>query len=58
MQILDNINNTVGDDLKKIIHRGSKVSIAACFSIYAYRKLTAIPVKNASIQPYRINHRY
>ncbi len=40
MQILDNINTTVLDDLKKIIHRGSKVSIAAaCFSIYAYREL-------------------
>lgn len=40
MQILDNINNTVRDDLKKIVHRRSKVSIAAaCFSIYAYQEL-------------------
>lgn len=40
MQILDNINNTVRDDLKKIVHRGSKMSIAAaCFSIYAYQEL-------------------
>ncbi len=40
MQILDNINNTVRDDMKKIVHRGSKVSIAAaCFSIYAYQEL-------------------
>lgn len=40
MQILDNINNTVRDDLKKIVHRGSKISIAAaCFSIYAYQEL-------------------
>ncbi len=40
MQILDNINDTVRDDLKKIVHRGSKISIAAaCFSIYAYQEL-------------------
>lgn len=40
MQILDNINNTVRDDLKQIVHKGSKVSIAAaCFSIYAYEEL-------------------
>ena len=40
MQILDNVNNTVRNDLKKIIHKGSKVSIAAaCFSIYAYKEL-------------------
>lgn len=40
MQILDNISNTVRDDLKEIIKKGSKVSIAAaCFSIYAYQEL-------------------
>ena len=40
MQILDNVINTVRDDLKNNIKRGSKVSIAAaCFSIYAYREL-------------------
>ena len=40
MQILDNINSTVRDDLKKIMRKGSKVSIAAaCFSIYAYQEL-------------------
>lgn len=40
MQIIDNVNNKVKDDLKSIIHRGSKVSIAAaCFSIYAYQEL-------------------
>lgn len=40
MQILDNISNTVRDDLKKVIRKDSKVSIAAaCFSIYAYQEL-------------------
>ncbi len=40
MQIFDNINDTIRDDLKKIVHRGSKVSIAAaCFSIYAFQEL-------------------
>lgn len=40
MKILDNITNTVRDDLKKEIRKGSKVSIAAaCFSIYAYQEL-------------------
>lgn len=40
MRILDNVNNTVKDDLKQQIHHSSKVSIAAaCFSIYAYQEL-------------------
>ncbi len=40
MKILDNINNTVRDDLRVEIKRGSKVSIAAaCFSMYAYQEL-------------------
>ena len=40
MQIIDNITNTLKDDLQVTIKRGSKVSIAAaCFSIYAYKKL-------------------
>ena len=39
MQILDNINNTIKDDLKEV-KKGSKISIAAaCFSIYAYQEL-------------------
>lgn len=39
MQILDNINQTVRSDLQASIKKGSKVSIAACFSIYAYQEL-------------------
>ncbi len=40
MKNLDNILNTVRDDLQDTIKRGSKVSIAAaCFSIYAYQEL-------------------
>ena len=40
MKILDNINNTVRDDLQVEIKRGSKVSVAAaCFSMYAYQEL-------------------
>ena len=37
---IDNINNTIAEDLKKTIRKGSKVSIAsACFSIYAFEAL-------------------
>lgn len=40
MKILDNITNTVCEDLKTEIKRGSSVSIAAaCFSMYAYEEL-------------------
>ncbi|MDO4383399.1 MAG: helicase-related protein [Eubacteriales bacterium] len=40
MKILDNINNTVRDDLQTEIKKGSKVSIAAaCFSMYAFKEL-------------------
>lgn len=40
MQILDNVNNTVKEDLAKTISKGDKISIAAaCFSIYAYEAL-------------------
>ena len=40
MKILDNISNTVCDDLRAEIKRGSRVSVAAaCFSIYVYQKL-------------------
>ena len=40
MQIIDNVNETVGKHLANDIRRGSRLSIAAaCFSIYAYREL-------------------
>lgn len=40
MKILNNINDTVRDDLLITIEKGSKISIAAaCFSIYAYQEL-------------------
>lgn len=40
MKIIDNITETVRDDMVHSITRGSKVSIAAtCFSMYAYHEL-------------------
>ncbi len=40
MKILDNVNNTLRDDLRVEMKRGSKVSVAAaCFSMYAYQEL-------------------
>ena len=40
MLIIDNINKTVKEDLHEVIHKSSKLSIAAsCFSIYAYKEL-------------------
>ncbi|WP_054695802.1 helicase-related protein [Syntrophomonas palmitatica] len=40
MQILDNVTNTVKDDLAATVSKGDKLSIAAaCFSIYAYQAL-------------------
>jgi len=40
MQILDNINNLWGDDLRQTLKSGAKLKIAAsCFSIYAYEAL-------------------
>lgn len=40
MKMLDNINDTVRDDLQETMQKGSRVSIAAaCFSIYAYKEL-------------------
>ena len=40
MKIIDNITETVRDDMKESIIKGSKVSIAAaCFSMYAYNEL-------------------
>ena len=40
MEIIDNINQKLGDELVKTIGRGSKLSIAAAsFSIFAYQEL-------------------
>ena len=40
MKLIDNINETLRDDLKDEIQPGSKLSIAAaCFSIYAFQEL-------------------
>ena len=40
VQIIDNVNETVGKHLANDIRKGSRLSIAAaCFSIYAYREL-------------------
>lgn len=40
VKILDNINNTLRDDLQVEIKTGSKIAVAAaCFSMYAYQEL-------------------
>lgn len=40
MRILDNVSEIVRDDLRTVLKKGSRVSIAAaCFSIYAYKEL-------------------
>ena len=40
MKIINNVSDTLKDDLKTEIKKGSKLSIAAaCFSIYAYQEL-------------------
>ncbi|MUT65662.1 helicase-related protein [Paenibacillus sp. NEAU-GSW1] len=40
MEVINNIDQLLGDDLKQSIRKGSKLSIAAsCFSIYAYEAL-------------------
>ena len=40
MKLIDNIHDRLGDDLKKEIKKGSKLSIAASsFSIYAFEAL-------------------
>lgn len=40
MEIIDNINQLLGDDLKKSIKANAKIKIAAsCFSIYAFEAL-------------------
>jgi superfamily II DNA or RNA helicase len=40
MEIIDNVNQLLGDNLKKVIAPGAKLKIAAsCFSIYAFEAL-------------------
>ncbi len=40
MRVLDNLNNTVRDELRKEIKPNDKISVAAaCFSMYAYKEL-------------------
>jgi len=40
MELLDNVNKTMGDDLKETLTKGDKVRIAsATFSIYAFQEL-------------------
>jgi len=40
MEIIDNITNLFGDNLKKTLQPNAKLKIAAsCFSIYAYEAL-------------------
>ena len=40
MKLIDNINELLGDDIKKSIQPGARLKIAAsCFSIYAYEAL-------------------
>jgi hypothetical protein len=40
MELLDNVNRTMGDDLKETIRKGSRIRIAsATFSIYAFQEL-------------------
>ena len=42
MEIIDNINNLLGDDLKKVLNPGARLKIAAsCFSMYAFEVLKA-----------------
>lgn len=42
MEVIDNINQLLGDSLKRTITPGAKLKIAAsCFSIYAYEALKA-----------------
>lgn len=40
MELIDNVNKTLRDDLKVVMHPESKISVAAAsFSIYAYQEL-------------------
>ena len=51
MEVIDNINQLLGDNLKQTITPGSKLKIAAsCFSIYAFESLKAELEKIDSLQ--------
>ena len=51
MEVIDNINQLLGDNLKKTVAPGAKLRIAAsCFSIYAYEALKAELEKIESLQ--------
>ncbi len=51
MDIIDNINQLLGDDLKRSVQRGARLRIAAsCFSIYAYEALREEFEKIESLQ--------
>ena len=51
VKIFDNVTNTMRDDLRLEIVRGSRVSIAAaCFSMYAYQELRE---QLASVEEFR-----
>jgi hypothetical protein len=51
MEIIDNINDLLGDNLKRTIAPGAKLKIAAsCFSIYAFEALKAELEKIESLQ--------
>src|SRR5262245_35061318 len=51
MEIIDNINQLLGDNLKRTIAPGTKLRIAAsCFSIYAFEALKAELEKVESFQ--------
>lgn len=51
MEIIDNINNLLGDSLKKTAQPGSRLKIAAsCFSIFAFESLRAELEKIDSLQ--------
>jgi len=51
MEIIDNINQLFGDDLKRTLKPDSKLQIAAsCFSIYAYEALKAELEQIESVQ--------
>ena len=40
MEVITNIDRLLGDELKTVIRKNGKISIAAsCFSIYAYEAL-------------------